>query len=365
MRVLVTGGSGFVGSHVVSTLLSRDYSSLEVFTFQRHAPKDDNSSQLARNETTLLGNIESIADVQKAMTLANPDLVINLAGVYAWWQPEDDRFDRVNVLGVQNLIAVCISSSDAGSDEEKESKRKTPKLVQVSTVLAFGNPALPSQSGLTPETAFDEDTAPGETASRYASSKHQGDLIVQKAFDSGKLDGCTLFLACCIGKDPKLLDPQRDVMKIQALCRGQVPAVIAGETTFTYVYVKDAAEAIVRAGEKLLGNHPSNITGQRFLIGNQRLKTDEYYDLIAQLSGTPKPRFQVPAWLALWVGQLSAIWSSWISKANPTAPADLVRTATRGTLLFRADKSVQELGMEYTNIKIAFREAVDFVMQEH
>lgn len=42
------------------------------------------------------------------------------------------------------------------------------KLVQVSTVLAFGRPA---GRGLTPETAFDETCAPGPTTSEYARSK--------------------------------------------------------------------------------------------------------------------------------------------------------------------------------------------------
>ena len=54
------------------------------------------------------------------------------------------------------------------------------------------------------------------------------------------------------------------------------------------MYVKDAAKAIVRAAEK-----EGNGGGERYLVGDQRLVTNEFYDLIAEISGTPRPRFEV------------------------------------------------------------------------
>jgi len=196
----------------------------------------------------------------------------------------------------------------------------------------------------------------GPPASEYARSKREGDDVAQAAFEGGEVDGCTCFLACCIGADPKLLDSQRDVMKIKDLVEGRVPATLSSETTFTYVYVRDAAEAILRAAE-LQGNE----RGSRYLIGNQRLETGAYYEMIASLSGQPRPKREVPAWLALAAGHAAAWYSSYVSGRSPTAPADLVRTASRGTLLFDARKSERELRMRYTNIRVAFAEAIDMV----
>ena len=336
---LVTGASGFVGSHVVRCLLERQKYS-KVYVLCRTGSILPFSTHAGQGIERLDGDITSKEDVQAAMLACKPTYVFHLAGVYAWWQANHARFEDVNVTGVKNVIDGCRAAGGC-------------KLVHVSTVLAFGNPA---GRGLTADTAFDEATPAGPSASTYAASKHAGDCIAQAAFEAGHVAGCTLFLACCIGADPKLLDAQRDVMKIKPLVQGQIPATIASPTTFTYVHVHDAAEAIVRAAEK-----EGNERGEKYLVGNQRLTTSQYYDLIAELSGQPRPRWEVPASVALGAGYVASWMGRRITGANPMAPADLVRTAAKGTLLFDATKSERELGMAYTNIRVVFAEAIDFI----
>ena len=334
---LVTGATGFVGSHVVQALLERQQ--YKVFALCRsHSPT---AIAAAGRVQVIRGDIECEADIVAALEAAQPQYVFHLAGVYAWWQGDSARYDRVNVNGVRNLLRAC--SRHGGQ----------LKIVHVSTVLAYGRPI---GRGFSAESAFDEETPPGPAASQYARSKHDGDCLAQQAFESGTLCGCTCFLACCIGADPKLLDPEKDVMKIQPLVTGHVPAIISSDTVFTYVYVRDAAEAILRAAE-LAGNGG----GERYLVGNQRLQTRAYYDLIAELSGQPRPRYEVPAWLALGAGHAAAWLATRVTRAAPMAPADLVRTAAHGTLLFDASKSERVLGMRYTPIRLAFQEAVDLV----
>lgn len=199
---LVLGGTGFVGSHVVQLLLER--TQYRVFCLSRST-----ATAVPAGAQRLLGDVESVHDLQAAIESAHADYVFNLAGLYAWWNADPTAFARVNTNGVRNLLDALKRCSRA------------PKLVHVSTVLAYGNP--PGR-GLTPEAAFDEDTPAGPHASLYASSKHGGDALAQAAFEAGEVPGCTLFLACCIGADPKLNDPRRDVMRLRELVLGQVPA---------------------------------------------------------------------------------------------------------------------------------------------
>lgn len=334
---LVLGGSGFVGSHVVRALVERHYTRVHVLCRPGTRLVGTLLSQAQRIEGDL-----SVQSIRAAIERSEATVVINCAGMYAWWSPNPTSFQLVNVDAVRNLIAAV-----------KSSTKCIRKVVHVSTVLAYGTPV---GRGLTPQTAFDEDTPAGPHASQYAASKSAGDAIAHSAFAAGEVPGCTVFLACCIGADPKLVDPRRDVMRIKDLISGAVPATVSSETTFTYVYVRDAAEAIVRAAER-----DGNERGGRYLVGNQRLRTGEYYDLLAQLSGQPRPAREVPGWLALGAGRVSSWVATRITGQMPTAPADLVRTATSGTLLFDPGRSMRELGMKYTDIRVGFAEAIDFI----
>eukprot|EP00966_Prymnesium_polylepis_P195596 4533868-Prymnesium_polylepis.1 len=207
MRVVVLGGGGFVGRHVVSTLLERKQHT--VCTLSRSAGGAHSRCD------HIVCDIESADALREALVAARPDVVINLIGVYAWWLPDPERFERVNVDGVRNILA-ALEAAATGA-----------RLVHVSTVLAYGRP---TGCGLTPETAFDESTPPGPTTSRYAASKRAGDVLVEEARAKGAVGGCTLMLACCIGADDKCLDPRRDVMRFVDLIQGAIPATIAGES---------------------------------------------------------------------------------------------------------------------------------------
>eukprot|EP00316_Scyphosphaera_apsteinii_P020920 CAMPEP_0119339920 /NCGR_PEP_ID=MMETSP1333-20130426/99321_1 /TAXON_ID=418940 /ORGANISM="Scyphosphaera apsteinii, Strain RCC1455" /LENGTH=345 /DNA_ID=CAMNT_0007351553 /DNA_START=213 /DNA_END=1250 /DNA_ORIENTATION=+ len=321
-----------------------------------------------------MGDIESEGDLRAAIQVSSCNCVINLAGVYAWWLPDPSLFHRVNTNGVRNLLQAV---SAFGNQVEQ--------LVHISTVLAYGRP---TGRGLSEATAFDEDCMPGPTTSLYAASKQAGDALVRAALASRHIAGCICYLACCIGADHKLLDPKRDVMRISELISGQLPAKIASDTVFTYVYVRDAAEAIVRASERRhqrgnfevsaavgaaaathmavdgsVGRGSAAWSSSCLLVGEGRLATSEYYNLIASVSGTPRPTREVPAWLAVLGSGMLTMCATYVTGRQPTAPLDLVRTATSGTLLFDASRSTARLGMKYTPIRVAFAEAIDFITE--
>jgi dihydroflavonol-4-reductase len=127
---------------------------------------------------------------------------------------------------------------------------------------------------------------------------------------------------------------------------------------FTYVYVKDAARAIVAAADR-----SGNERGDKYLVGNQRLRTAEYYRLVAEVSGTPAPRFEVPPWVAQAAARVGAWAGRAVTGRAPTAPPDLVRTAVSGNLLFDATKAQRELGLTYTPVRVAIEEAIAFIRE--
>ncbi|MEV1053752.1 dTDP-glucose 4,6-dehydratase [Streptomyces sp. NPDC059017] len=152
MRILVTGGAGFIGSHFVRSFADED--ELTVLDKLTYA---GNLAGLAPVEDRFAFVHGDICDAAlMAEVVPGHDAVVNFAA-----ESHVDRsiagaeeFVRSNVLGVQTLMQACL---DAG----------TPRIVHVSTDEVYGS----IDSG-----SWDE-TAPLDPNSPYAASKAGGDLI--------------------------------------------------------------------------------------------------------------------------------------------------------------------------------------------
>ncbi|CAE8643813.1 unnamed protein product [Polarella glacialis] len=197
---LVTGATGFVGRNVVDALLRR--SARPIYCLCRPGrPLPPGWGDAVRR---IEGDMESVETLEAAITESQCEVIFNLAGLYAWWAPDNGSFRRANVDSVRNLLAAI---TNVQSDPAPRSR---PKLIHVSTVLAYGR----TSGGLTPETAFTEASPAGPCSSAYAASKAEGDRLALAAFQAREVSGCILYLACCLGADHKLVDPRRDVMRI-------------------------------------------------------------------------------------------------------------------------------------------------------
>lgn len=214
---------------------------------------------------------------------------------------------------------------------------KVKKVVHVSTPLAFGVPSY---------MPFDEDTPAGPQQSDYARSKYLGDCAAWRLYLEEGLPLTIVYLAAVIGAG----DP-RPTMEVRNFAEGRIPALIGADKTYTYVHVRDAALAIVRAAEK------ADSIGQRYLVGGERATTREYFQIISDLTGVPVPKINIPESVVFPVAKLLTAVSRWTGQ-RPLIPEDLVRTSAAGSLLFDGRKAQRELGIRYTPLRTALAEAV-------
>lgn len=98
--------------------------------------------------------------------------------------------------------------------------------------------------------------------------------------------------------------------------------------------------------------------GKKYLIGDQRATTREYFSTIGALANVTIPRTNIPeAWLMPVAKGME--WISYRTGRRPVLPLDLIKTTAAGSLLFDASYAKKELGPSYTPLKTALAEAVE------
>jgi nucleoside-diphosphate-sugar epimerase len=210
VKALVTGATGFVGSHVVDVLAARGDA---VVVLARSAER---AAPLARPGVRVaLGTLDDPAAL--AAAVAGTDVVYHLAGLTA--AVSEAEYLRVNEAGTRRLVAAVLAAAPR------------PRLVYVSTQAALG-PSEPGQ-------ALDED-APCRPLTAYGRSKLAGEAVVRAAPG----------LAWTIVRPPAVYGPRdREFLKMFQLIRtGIAPVFGTGAQALSLVYAPDLADAIVRAG---------------------------------------------------------------------------------------------------------------------
>jgi NAD+-dependent farnesol dehydrogenase len=101
VRVLVTGGTGYLGGAIVRALTRRDD---DVVVFSRHAPAPSGDAR-ANRVTYVAGDIRDRGAIDRAAR--GVDAIVHLAALVSVWRPRAADFDDVNVGGLRHVIEVC------------------------------------------------------------------------------------------------------------------------------------------------------------------------------------------------------------------------------------------------------------------
>jgi dihydroflavonol-4-reductase len=319
--ITVTGASGFVGRVLVERLLQEK--NIHVRALVR--PDSDRSrlDSLGEDISFCEGDITQPNTLTASMEGAWG--VVNLAGYREFWARDREHFYRVNQDGAQHVFRSALAAG-------------VSKVVQVSTPLAYGVPE---------QLPFDEQSVPGRLPSDYARSKYLGDQAGWTMLEDDDLPLTIVYLAAVIGAGD-----DKETMEVRRAVEKRLPALVGADTTYTYVYVRDAAEAIARA---LL---QSTTVGRKYLIGDQRATTREYFNIIGELADVPIPAINIPEkWLVPAAKVMS--WISGRTGSRPAIPMDVIKTTAAGSLLFKPDRAINELHMRYTPLRQALAEAVE------
>ena len=233
-QILVTGGAGFIGSHLVDRLLWRGDRVTVIDNFNEFydpAVKWDNVASDTQNPKFRLehGDIRNIYDVQKIFAGADYDAVVHLAAM-AGVRPslkDPALYLDVNVIGTQRIL-----------DEITKAKRKP--------LFVFGSSS--SVYGERPDEMFKETDRVDRPLSPYAASKAAGEEICFAAHHTKGLQVVALRFFTVFGPRQR---PDLAIHKFCDLIYNDKPIEIYGDGTSKrdYTFVKDIVYGVEKATE--------------------------------------------------------------------------------------------------------------------
>lgn len=236
MRILVTGGGGFLGTYIIQELLKNP--TYIVTNFSRHSY----SHLEDLGVPTIKGDLKKPADIERAL-MNGFDAVFHVAALAGVWGRFQDYLD-INYHGTKNLLEAAVAHG-------------VKRFVYTSTPsVVFGKDDL---------MGVDENQPyPKEHLNAYGETKTMAEKLVLQTNNS------QTFLTCAIR--PHLIwgpgDPHLFPRVIQKGKEGKLKVVGDGENLVDIIYVENAALAHVQAFEHLKPGSP--VCGEAYFVGQER-----------------------------------------------------------------------------------------------
>ena len=273
MKILVTGGAGFIGSAVVRLAITRGHSIINLDALTYAASLESlNSISDHPNYSFVKMNICDHENLSAVFSKNKPDVVMHLAA-----ESHVDRsidgpsgFIETNITGTFNML-------EASRQYWQERGRPDEfRFHHVSTDEVYGS--LPSD----PEVRFKENT-PYDPRSPYSASKASSDHLVRAWYETY---GLPAILTNCSNNFGPYQFPEKliPVIILNALCEKPLPIYGNGKNIRDWLYVEDHADALLLVLEK-------GKSGRSYNIGNENEQTNlELVKTICGILDRLKPR---------------------------------------------------------------------------
>ncbi|HEY6983651.1 hopanoid-associated sugar epimerase [Reyranella sp.] len=255
--VLVTGGSGFLGSAVVRALIARG---ARVRALVRSTSPRCNVEGLACE--VFIGDLTDRDSLKAA--LRDVRYLFHVAADYRFWARDPSVILRVNVEGTTGLMREAL-------------KAGVERIVYTSSVAAL---RVAGATAPVDETAL---LAPHEAIGAYKRSKTLAERAVEDMIRQAGLPAIIVNPTTPLG--PRDIRPTPTGRIVLEAARGRIPAFV--DTGLNFAHVDDIAEGHLLAFER-------GRIGERYILGGQNLSLQELLTAVASVCGRRAPWLKLP-----------------------------------------------------------------------
>ena len=223
MRILITGGAGFIGSHLADRLAKTDHEVIVLDNFLR-------GNKLPREVLQAIELVEG--DVRDERTVLDAirgcDRIYHLAAVLGVDVVADNPVETMEteVIGMRNIVKGAI-------------KHRVDKLIYASTSGVYGKAAI--------QQALDEEFHVSPSSS-YSIAKRFNEIFLKSVYQEKRLESVSLRFFNVYGprQDNRMVIPR---FFEQALAGQPLTVYGTGKQTRDFTYISDAIESVVRVAD--------------------------------------------------------------------------------------------------------------------
>jgi farnesol dehydrogenase len=316
MKVLVTGGTGFLGRRVVAELVAHPAVEQVRLLVRGGASRE----RFPKTVEFAPGDVTDRLSVLRACQ--GCDALLHAAALVKIVAPTRD-FDRINVEGLRNALS---AAETAGLS----------RLLYVSSFMALG----PTEGG--PDGVLDESAESGDRVwiNDYERTKTLADRLARAAIAAGA--PVSVVYPGVIYGPGEMTEGNIVVRHLLDLAHRRLPALLGKpERRWNYVHVEDVARGVVAALE--------HAPGERYILGGENVLQADFYRTFEELSGLRAPRRRMPDGVAKLAGAADKFVAR-LRKKTPQLTPDLVEVY-RHDWAYSSERAKAALGYRFRPLK--------------
>ncbi len=308
VNCFVTGGNGFVGSHIVRQLCDRGH---DVMLLLRESSKLDLLDGLSYSKT--LGDVTDFESLNRGIS-EDIEWLFHNAAIMADWGSKK-HFYPVNVEGTRNILEVV-------------RMKDIPQLIYTSSTAVYG---FPNKSQPMIE---DDEWAP---INNYQKSKTEAEKLIIEYTENYGVKATRVRPPTVVGKGDLFTGPQI----IDFLKRESMVTFGGGENLQSFVHGEDVGSCIVLAAENF-----SKSQGQAYNVSSFTVTFKEFIDSLADELNVSKNYRNFPYTAALGMGKIVGGLYRAFNKRNAPLIHDFLVKLFGTTYIVSNQKAMEQLGFK-------------------
>lgn len=321
MKVLVTGATGFVGSHI-ARLLAEQGADLRLLV--RASSNTGNIAELKGER--IAGDLRDADSLKKAVR--DCEFVFHVAADYRLWVRDPEEMYRSNVEGTRAIIRAAQAAG-------------VRRVIYTSSVATMGF----TRTGQVVDESFPVSLR--DMVGHYKRSKL---LAEQSALEAGRKGANVVVVNPTTPVGERDIKPTPTGRIIVDFLKRKFPAYV--DTGLNLVDVAEVARGHLLAMER-------GVPGERYILGGENLTLKQILDKLSVLTNLPAPTVRVPHLVALGFAAFDQFFTGTILRKEPRATIDAVRMG-RKKMFASSAKAEQDLGYKVLPVEDALRRAINW-----